>query len=142
MKKSDYVVFLVFILLLIIDIAISSKVLFFLSLSFLSFIALKGIMDVKKVTFLLLIIDLMFGSFISEFSLPVILGVLIFFVIERRIKIPVVFGVFFISLFLFLSSYFISRNLNNSVMFSLLTFFCTLLLSTIRIKYETTEIQQ
>jgi hypothetical protein len=115
MKKNEFLNFLIFLVLLLFDIATNEDTNFLVSLTFLIVIFLKygSLLNI----FYLLIIDCFFGKFIGFFTFPTLVGVLFFNFISSKIKVPIIIQAFGVYVFLFIFLFGLTQNLFYSIEF-------------------------
>lgn len=126
MRKNDIFTIVIYFVLLLFDIAISNKIPFLLTVSFLAVALVIDFSNLYLNLVLLLINDLFFGNFMGEYASLVVIGVFLYKSIFKRLKTPKIFGLLIVSILLFLGINISSKNLVSSFDF----FFYNFLAST------------
>ncbi|MEF3245599.1 MAG: hypothetical protein K6343_06455 [Caldisericaceae bacterium] len=127
MRKNDIFTIVIYLVLLLFDIAISNKIPFLFTVSFLVVDLVIDFSNLYLNIALLLINDLIFGNFMGEYASLVVIGVFLYKSIFKRLKTPKIFGLLTVFILLFFGINISSKNLVVSFDF----FFYNFLVSTV-----------
>lgn len=120
MKRNKIIFLVLFLVFFLFDVAVSFKVNFLFSLSFV--IAMFLLDNSLDYILYLFAIDAFFGKFIGLFTFPITSGVFLSSFVYSKFKIPFFVQILVVDVFVFFTLFLATKNADYSVKFGILTF--------------------